>query len=227
MNSRASTKETGGALTGSLPSISRRGLLFVLSSPSGAGKTTLSRRLLEGDDAISMSVSVTTRKPRPGEVDGIDYYFLDEAAFTEQRDSGALLEWAKVFSNYYGTPKAPVMQALIEGRDVLFDIDWQGAQQLAESVGNDLVRVFILPPSVKTLEERLKKRNQDAADVVAARMAESASEISHWGEYDYVLINHEVEDTLAQLRAILAAERLRRERQVGLVPFAKELLEEL
>ncbi len=203
--------------------LDRRGLLLVLSSPSGAGKTTLSRRLLEADAAISMSVSVTTRKARPGEVDGKDYLFVDEARFAQMRDGGELLEWARVFGNSYGTPRAPVEAAIRSGRDVLFDIDWQGAQQLAESMKNDLVRVFILPPSGEALEARLKGRAQDPPEVVAARMAEASSEISHWPEYDYVLINDDVDTCLASLRAVLAAERLRRDRQLGLTAFVRGL----
>lgn len=171
-----------------------------------------------------MSVSITTRKPRPGEVDGVDYHFHDEASFAELRDRGELLEWAQVFGNFYGTPKAPVMTALQDGQDVLFDVDWQGAKQLSECTGHDLVRVFILPPSVTTLEERLNKRNQDTADVVARRMAQSAAEISHWSEYDYVIVNEEIEESLAELRSILKAERLKRARRVGLQDFVSKLL---
>ena len=203
--------------------IERRGLLLVLSSPSGAGKTTLSRRLLDADTAIAMSVSVTTRKPRPGEVDGRDYYFVDAERFAAMRDAGELLEWAKVFGNSYGTPRAPVAAAVAGGRDVLFDIDWQGAQQLAETMKGDLVRVFILPPSGAALEQRLRGRAQDPPEVVAARMAEASSEISHWAEYDYVLVNDDVETCLANLRAVLTAERLRRERLLGLTGFVRGL----
>jgi len=207
--------------------IARRGLLFVLSSPSGAGKTTLSRRLLEDDKDLSLSVSVTTRRPRPGEQDGVDYYFIDEATYMARRERGELLESAKVFGNYYGTPREPVMKVLESGRDVLFDIDWQGAKQLAEAVLDDLVRVFILPPSGATLEERLYKRNQDAAKVVAGRMAQAASEISHWGEYDYVVINKDVEESLGELHAILSAERMKRERQIGLLNFVASIIDDL
>ncbi len=207
--------------------IARRGLLFVLSSPSGAGKTTLARELLEADTSITMSVSATTRPARPGEVDGQDYFFADEGEFTRMIQAGDLLEWAKVFGNYYGTPKAPVESALEEGRDVLFDIDWQGTQQLAEKLPQDLVRVFILPPSGQALEDRLKKRNQDSPDVVAARMAQASSEISHWAEYDYVIVNRNIDESLAALRSILTAERLKRDRQRGLSQFVREMQAEL
>jgi guanylate kinase len=207
--------------------IHRRGLLLVLSSPSGAGKTTLSRALLEGDAAITMSVSVTTRKPRPGEVEGRDYYFTDAAGYAGMEGAGALLEGARVFGNSYGTPRAPVESAIAEGRDVLFDIDWQGAQQLAEKMAGDLVRVFILPPSGKALEERLRGRAQDPPDVVARRMAEASAEVSHWGEYDYVIVNDDLAESLSNLRAILAAERLRRDRQSGLSAFVRNIQKSL
>jgi guanylate kinase len=207
--------------------IERRGLLLVLSSPSGAGKTTLARRLLAADGGIAMSVSVTTRKQRPGEIDGRDYHFLDEAHFRAMRDKGELLEWATVFGNRYGTPRAPVEQAIAAGRDVLFDIDWQGSQQLAEKMPGDIVRVFVLPPSGKVLEERLRTRNQDPSEVVAQRMAEAAAEISHWAEYDYVIVNADLDRSLEGLRAILTAERLRRERLSGLMAFVRELQQAL
>jgi guanylate kinase len=207
--------------------IARRGLLLVLSSPSGAGKTTLARRVLEDDGAISLSVSATTRKPRPGEVPGRDYYFVDETEFMRRRDGGELLEWAQVFGNYYGTPKAPVVQALEQGRDVLFDIDWQGTQQLKEQLPQDLVRVFILPPDGKTLEARLSARAQDTPDVVAKRMSEAAGQISHWAEYDYVIVNAAIETSHADLVAILTAERLKRERQLGLSQFVRNVLASL
>ncbi len=203
--------------------VARRGLLLVLSSPSGAGKTTLSRELLKADAGIAISVSVTTRRPRPGEVDGRDYIFCDQAAFERMRDNGDLLEWASVHGNLYGTPKAAVMGLLASGKDVLFDIDWQGAQQLKERVPEELVRVFILPPSAGTLEQRLKTRAQDDAAVVARRLAAASAEIAHWAEYEYVLINEDVGVSLAGLRAILAAERLRRSRQQGLADFVREL----
>lgn len=205
------------------PPIARRGLLLVLSSPSGAGKTTLSKRLLAADAGIAMSVSVTTRRPRAGEVDGKDYIFVDDRRFAAMRDHGELLEWARVFDNHYGTPRAWVEAAVASGRDVLFDIDWQGAQQLAEKMPGDIVRVFILPPSGAVLEERLRNRNQDPPDVVARRMAAASAEISHWAEYDYVVINGDLDDSLSGLRSILAAERLKRERLSGLMAFVREM----
>ncbi|MFA7639669.1 MAG: guanylate kinase, partial [Parvibaculum sp.] len=187
--------------------IHRRGLMLVLSSPSGAGKTTLSRRLLEADSEIDMSVSATTRKPRPGEVEGKDYYFLSTEDFGIMRNRDEFLEHAKVFGNYYGTPREPVEKALAQGRDVLFDIDWQGTQQLDETAQDDLVKVFILPPSAQELERRLKKRAQDPAEVVAERMAKASDEISHYQEYDYIIINENMDKAFAELQAILLAER--------------------
>lgn len=207
----------------STSAIDRRGIMLVLSSPSGAGKTTLARRLLEADRHIELSVSVTTRAARAGEVDGKDYRFVSEGEFMLLRDAGELLEWARVFDNYYGTPRTPVERALADGRDVLFDIDWQGAQQLNEKMAQDLVRVFILPPSGEVLEQRLRARALDAADTVKRRMADAASEISHWAEYDYVLINADLEASVAGLGAILTAERLRRERLLGLSDFVREM----
>ena len=207
--------------------ISRRGLLLVMSSPSGAGKTTLSRRLLAADRNITMSVSVTTRSPRPGEVDGKDYRFISKAEFARLRDGADLLEYAEVFGNFYGTPKQPVEAALLQGRDVLFDIDWQGTQQLAQTMAGDLVRIFILPPSAEELHERLIRRAQDSSSVVAKRMAEASSEISHWPEYDYVLINEDVDAADRQINAILMAERLRRRRRTGLTNFVRELTKKL
>jgi guanylate kinase len=197
--------------------------MFVLSSPSGAGKTTLARLLLESDSDISMSISVTTRQRRRDEFDGKDYHFIDKAEFERLAGAGALLEHAKVFDNFYGTPKKPVEEALALGRDVLFDIDWQGAQQLVSTAPNDLVRVFILPPSMQALERRLQTRAQDTPDVVAKRMARAADEMSHWAEYDYVLINADRDKSLADLKAILKAERLRRQRQIGLNEFVAGL----
>ena len=208
------------------PTIERRGIMLVLSSPSGAGKTTLARRLLAYESGIEMSVSVTTRKPRPGEEEGKDYYFVSESEFRRMRDAGELLEWARVFDNFYGTPRSPVERALAAGRDVLFDVDWQGAQQLNEKVSQDLVRVFILPPSGEVLEQRLRSR-REAPEVIQRRMADAAAEISHWAEYDYVIINSDLETSVAGLRSILAAERLRRERLLGLSEFVREMQKSL
>jgi guanylate kinase len=203
--------------------VARRGLMLVLSSPSGAGKTTLSRLLLESDPAIDLSISVTTRPPRPGEVDGSHYHFIDPAQFDAMTARGELLEWAQVFGNRYGTPRGPVEKALSSGRDVLFDIDWQGTQQLREKGRDDLVSVFVLPPSIPDLEARLRTRAQDADDVIRARMAKAANEMSHWAEYDYVVINRDVWRAFEDVCAILAAERLKRERQTGLSAFVRAL----
>lgn len=205
--------------------IRRRGLMFVVSSPSGAGKTTLCNRLLQSDDDLSLSISCTTRKARPGEVDGEHYHFVDEAEFLRMRAEGGFLESAKVFDNYYGTPRAHVEEALAGGKDVLFDIDWQGAQQLGEIARDDLVKVFILPPSRDELERRLHKRAQDPPEVVAARMAKADSEISHWAEYDYVVINYELDESEDLLKSILVAERLKRTRQIGLGDKVKAIIE--
>ena len=202
----------------------RRGVMLVLSSPSGAGKTTLSRALLQEDAQIALSVSVTTRPPRPGEIDGRDYHFRDRQGFEALRDEGALLEWAHVHGNSYGTPRADVMERLEAGGDILFDIDWQGADQLAAKAPDDVVRVFILPPSTASLEQRLRMRAQDDQAVVERRLAGAAAEIAHWRDYDYVLVNAQVDTCLAQLRAILAAERLKRARQTSLVPLVQSLL---
>ncbi|MGB3809782.1 MAG: guanylate kinase [Parvibaculum sp.] len=207
--------------------VGRRGLMLVLSSPSGAGKTTLSRALLESDSEITMSVSATTRAPRPGETHGKDYYFLSTEDFGIMRNKGEFLEHAKVFGNYYGTPSKPVMDALANGHDVLFDIDWQGTQQLEEARHEDIVKVFILPPSAQDLEKRLNRRAQDPADVVAARMAKASDEISHYQEYDYIIINENIEKSLGELRAILVAERLKRHRLTGLSNFVKQMRETL
>src|SRR6478736_7881433 len=205
------------------PRIERRGLLMVLSSPSGAGKTTLARRLVEADAEIAMSVSVTTRPPRPGETDGRDYHFIDDKRFVRMREGDELLEWARVFDNLYGTPRAPVEAAIKSGRDILFDIDWQGAQQLSEKMKHDVVRVFILPPSVTALERRLQRRAQDTVEVVRRRMEAASAEISHWPEYDYVIVNADIDGSLAGLKAILTAERLKRERLDGLSAFVREM----
>jgi guanylate kinase len=207
------------------PSVQRRGLMLVLSSPSGAGKTTLSRQLLGNDAQISLSISCTTRDKRPGEKDGVDYRFIDTATFRGMIDRGEFLEHARVFDHYYGTPSGPVEAALSAGRDMLFDIDWQGTQQLKEKGRDDLVTVFILPPSTRDLERRLISRAQDSADVVARRMSKAADEMSHWAEYDYTIINKDIATSLNQLKSILTAERLKRERQLGLSDFVKALRE--
>jgi guanylate kinase len=207
--------------------MARRGVMLVLSSPSGAGKTTLAKALLAAEPGLVMSISVTTRKARPSEVDGQDYHFIDAAAFQRLKDAGDLLEWAEVHGNLYGTPREPVMDALSAGRDALFDIDWQGAQQLATSAPVDLVRVFVLPPSATALGQRLHARAQDGVDVVARRLAAAGEEISHWPEYDYVIVNDVVADSLGILRGVLAAERHRASRQTGLPAFARELQQNL
>jgi guanylate kinase len=201
----------------------RRGLLFVLSSPSGAGKSTISRKLLQADDNLQMSVSATTRPMRPGEQDGVDYHFVDVARFKEMVAAGEFLEWAHVFGHRYGTPHAPVDAILAEGRDVLFDIDWQGAQQLHQLAGGDVVRVFILPPSMEELERRLRARATDSEEVINARMARAASEIGHWDGYDYVLVNDDAESCFRKVKTILEAERLKRSRQTGLIGFVRSL----
>ena len=206
------------------PGRQRRGLLIVLSSPSGAGKTTISRLLLDADPEVRMSISATTRPKRPGEVEGEDYHFVDDAEFDRLIAAGEFVEWAPVFGHRYGTPKAPVKDALRDGHDILFDIDWQGTQQLHSAMGEDLVRIFILPPSMAELERRLRERGTDSEEVVADRMRRASGEISHWAEYDYVLVNASMEDCLAQVRTIVAAERLKRSRQVGLVTFVRDLV---
>ncbi len=205
--------------------IQRRGLMLVLSSPSGAGKTTLSRQLLDNDKQIQLSVSCTTRQKRPGERDGVDYRFVDTATFRGMIERKQFLEYAEVFGNYYGTPRAPVDEALATGRDVLFDIDWQGTQQLRDKGRADLVTVFILPPSTRDLEKRLLTRAQDTKEIVAQRMARAADEMSHWAEYDYVVVNSDIATSLSSLKSILIAERLKRERQVGMSVFVKALRE--
>ena len=203
--------------------IARRGLMLVLSSPSGAGKTTLSRMLLKAERNIELSVSVTTRPQRCGEIDGRDYHFIELSWFKGMVKANELLEWAEVFGYRYGTPRRPVERALRAGRDVLFDIDWQGTQQLREKARNDLVSVFILPPSVQELERRLKRRARDSHDIIGSRMAKAAGEMSHWPEYDYVIVNRDIDEAFAEVRAILAAERLKRERQIGLSNFVRAL----
>lgn len=206
------------------PTRRRRGLLIVLSSPSGAGKTTISRLLMESDPEVTMSVSATTRPKRPGERDEVDYHFVDDAEFDKLVHSGEFVEWAPVFGYRYGTPKNPVKNALRAGRDILFDIDWQGTQQLQAAMGEDLVTIFILPPSMAELERRLRERGTDSADVIRDRMSRASSEISHWPEYEYVLVNTDAANCLEQVRSIVAAERLKRQRQIGLVPFVRDLI---
>jgi guanylate kinase len=207
--------------------IARRGLMLVLSSPSGAGKTTLSRKLLEADPGVELSVSVTTRSPRANEVDGRDYHFIDRAQFAAMVKNDELLEWAEVFGNWYGTPRAPVETAMTVGRDVLFDIDWQGTQQLREKVRGDMASIFVLPPSIPELERRLRVRAQDVERVIKERMAKAGQELSHWAEYDYVIVNDDIERAFAQVRAILAVERLKRERQPWISAFVRSLQGEL
>jgi guanylate kinase len=203
--------------------IARRGLMFVLSSPSGAGKTTLSRLLLRADRKVELSISVTTRPKRRDEINGRDYHFIDRARFDEMVGAGELLEWAEVFGHRYGTPRRPVDKALQAGRDVLFDIDWQGTQQLREKARTDLVSVFILPPVASELERRLKRRAQNSKAEIGSRMAKASDEMSHWAEYDYVIVNRDKAVAFAEVRAILAAERLKRERQEGLSDFVRRL----
>jgi guanylate kinase len=203
--------------------VARRGIMLVLSSPSGAGKTTLSRKLLDQDDSVDLSVSVTTRPKRSGEVDGHDYHFIEQARFDAMVRNGELLESARVFDHCYGTPRAPVQAALAAGRDVLFDIDWQGTQQLRDRAGSDLVSVFVLPPSVAELMRRLETRAEDSVEVIHRRMAKAADEMSHWAEYDYVVINRDIDRAFQDVCAILAAERLKRVRQTGLSDFVRGL----
>jgi guanylate kinase len=205
--------------------VHRRGFLLVLSSPSGAGKTTITRRLIERDSTLSLSVSVTTRPPRPGETDGRDYRFINQARFDRMVAEGELLEHATVFDHNYGTPRQPIEAALAAGRDVVTDIDWQGTRQLGASLPHDIVSVFVLPPSMEALEARLKTRAQDSAEIVAGRMEKSAEEMSHWSEYDYVIVNRSIDESVALVQAIVTAERLRRTRQVGLADFVNRLRE--
>ena len=201
----------------------RRGFMFVLSSPSGAGKTTIASHVLEKERDIGLSISYTTRPNRPSEVHGQDYYFIDEMTFQEMVIADKFLEYAKVFGHYYGTPRAFIEQEMAEGKDVLFDIDWQGTQQLKQVSSGDLVSVFVLPPSLRILEERLRKRDQDSEDVVIHRMDKAAEEISHWAEYDYILINDDLSQSVQEVRSILTSERLKRRRQTGLSDFVKGL----
>lgn len=201
----------------------RRGLLIILSSPSGAGKSTLSKRLMAWDPTLKFSISATTRTPRPGEVDGRDYHFKSRSAFEAMVDGGQMLEHAEVFGNLYGSPRAPVEQAMNEGRDTLFDIDWQGGQQVTQAMGGDVVSIFILPPSIAELERRLRARGQDSDAVIRGRMAKSEAEISHWAEYQYVLVNEDIDRAEAELKTIVQAERMRRDRQPGLSDFVRGL----
>jgi guanylate kinase len=207
--------------------VERRGLMFVLSSPSGAGKTTLSRMLIDRMPGLKMSVSATTRLMRPGEVDGRDYHFIDKARFDEMSKRSELLESATVFDNRYGTPRAPVEAALAAGQDVLFDIDWQGTQQLREKARADVVSVFILPPSAADLEKRLHSRAQDSDEVIRGRMDRASHEMSHWAEYDYIVINHDIDEAFAEVQSILKAERVKRERRTGLTTFVRKLQQQL
>ena len=204
--------------------LNRRGIMVVLSSPSGAGKTTLTKQILNTSRNILMSVSATTRQPRPGEVDGEDYIFLSKSKFSEMIDNDEFLEYAKVFDNFYGTPRAPVEDALAGGFDIVFDIDWQGAQQLTQAAANDLVKIFILPPNMQELENRLRSRAQDSDDVIARRMSKSENEISHWAEYDYIIINEDITEAIEELNTIVNAERMKRLRQPWLGSFVKKLV---
>ncbi|GGE35104.1 guanylate kinase [Marinicauda pacifica] len=217
---------SGDGLSGPVFRGRRRGLMFVLSSPSGAGKTTLSKRLIALNPDVVLSISATTRKPRPGEVDGQDYFFLSEKAFKQKIEAGEFYEWAKVFDHYYGTPKGPIEEALDEGRDVVFDIDWQGARVLAEAAPDDCVRVFILPPSLALLRERLTKRKQDSEEIIRGRMQRAKDEIEHWQEYDYVVLNDDFSRALEKMSEILHAERLKRVRHPWLEGFVEELMKE-
>jgi guanylate kinase len=203
--------------------IRRRGFLLVLASPSGAGKTTITRQLVSRDPTLALSVSVTTRPQRPGEVDGRDYRFIDRARFDAMIERGELLEHATVFGHCYGTPRGPIEAAIAAGHDIVGDVDWQGAQQLSGNVPHDLVKVFVLPPNLSALEQRLRLRAQDSAAVVAARLAKSAEEMSHWSEYDYVIVNSDIENSVAEVAAIVTAERLKRSRQIGLADFVNRL----
>jgi guanylate kinase len=212
-----------------VPSVTlpRRGLMLVLSSPSGAGKTSLSRRLLAEEPSVELSISVTTRPRRMSEIDGQDYHFIDRERYDSMVRNGELLEWAEVFSNCYGTPRKPVEAALAKGRDVLFDIDWQGTQQLVDKVRTDVATIFLLPPSLQELERRLRRRAEDSDEVIHQRMEKAAEEMSHWNEYDYVVVNHDLDLAFGQVRAILAAERLKRDRQTGLAEFVAAMRAEL
>ncbi len=204
-------------------SVARRGLMLVMSSPSGAGKTTLSRLLLAADSNVELSISVTTRPRRLSEVDGRDYHFIDQRKYDAMARNGELLEWATVFGFSYGTPREPVERALAAGRDVLFDIDWQGSQQLIKKCRSEVATIFILPPSLSELERRLRRRAEDTEDIIRKRMEKATDELAHWAEYDYVIVNHDLDQAFADVRTVLAAERLRRERQTGLADFMRSL----
>ncbi|MCR2832994.1 guanylate kinase [Parerythrobacter lacustris] len=218
----ADTHTTADALPS--PNLARRGIMFILSSPSGAGKTTISHMLLGADEEIQLSVSATTRPKRPGEVDGIDYHFVTEAKFDAMVEGDDFYEWAEVFGHKYGTPKGYIRKGLKEGQDFLFDIDWQGTQQLKQKDEQDVVTVFILPPTLEALRHRLETRAQDSEDVIDRRMDRARAEISHWAEYDYVVINDDVDECFVKVREILHAERMRRTRQTGLIPFVRGLM---
>jgi guanylate kinase len=205
--------------------LARKGLMFILSSPSGAGKTTVSRKLLAAESNLDMSVSVTTRPMRPGEVEGKDYHFVSAERFKEMVAEDAFLEWAEVFGNCYGTPRAHIAEGLAQGQDYLFDVDWQGAQQLSQRAGKDVVSVFLLPPSIEELEHRLRSRGTDSDAVIRDRMDRARAEISHWDGYDYVVVNDDIEACFVKVKTILAAERLRRERRKGLVEFVRTLMQ--
>lgn len=207
--------------------IARRGIMLIVSSPSGAGKTTLTRNLLEQEENVSLSISVTTRERRASEIDGVHYHFISKRKFELMRDGGELLEWAEVHGNYYGTPREPVERALEEGRDILFDIDWQGTQQLYERMRDDVVSVFVLPPTAEELKARLERRAEDSSEIIARRLKNAAEEIPHWREYDYVLVNRDLDKSFARLRGILTAERLKRVQQADIQEFVDKLLSDL
>lgn len=207
--------------------IARRGIMLIVSSPSGAGKTTLTRNLLEQEENVSLSISVTTRERRASEIDGVHYHFISRRKFELMRDGGELLEWAEVHGNYYGTPREPVERALEEGRDILFDIDWQGTQQLYERMRSDVVSVFVLPPTAGELKARLERRAEDSSEIIARRLKNAAEEIPHWGEYDYVLVNRDLDKSFARLRGILTAERLKRVQKDDIQGFVDKLLADL
>ena len=213
------------ATSTSIP-IARRGLMLAISSPSGAGKSTIARTLLDKDKQVSLSVSVTTRQRRPSEIEGVHYHFVSQREFERLRDSDSLLEWAEVHGNFYGTPREPVETAMAEGRDMLFDIDWQGAQQLQEKMPADVVSIFVLPPTLTELQSRLHRRAEDSEEVIAMRLANSRAEIAHWREYDYVIVNDDLNVAFDAVQSIVKAERLRRDRRHGMFDFVRDLLEE-